>query len=153
MCQCCVRDNYLFVNFSTPPFLLLSCFWRFKAFSFSNFPIFYEFYETSALQLTTKSYWKRSFFWSLFSHIRTEYGEIFRENTDQKKLRIWTLFTQCWWHLLVCSYIIEGQKSQVLDLKFELGVANIKKMKRYRVCILWSVLNFSSIPYEKKYAW
>ena len=45
----------------------------------------------------------RSFFWSLFSHIRTEYGEIrsispysvrMRENTDQKKLCIWTLFTK-----------------------------------------------------------
>ena len=44
-----------------------------------------------------------SFFWSIFSRIRTEYGEILRispysvrmrENTDQKKLRIWTLFTQ-----------------------------------------------------------
>ena len=44
------------------------------------------------------------FFWSVSSRIRTEYGEIFRispysarmrENTDQKKLHIWTLFTQC----------------------------------------------------------
>ena len=44
-----------------------------------------------------------SFFWSVFSHIRTEYGEILRispylirmqENVVQKKLRIWTLFTQ-----------------------------------------------------------
>ena len=70
----------------------------------------------------------QSFFWSVFSRIRTEYREILREkcpntefflvcilphsgrirrdtislylvrirkNTDQKKLRIWTLFTQC----------------------------------------------------------
>ena len=36
----------------------------------------------------------RSFFWPVFSRIRTEYGEI-RANTDQKKLRIWKLFTQC----------------------------------------------------------
>ena len=45
----------------------------------------------------------RSFFWSVFSHIWTEYGEILRislysvrmrENTDQKKLRIWILFPQ-----------------------------------------------------------
>ena len=44
------------------------------------------------------------FFWSVFSRIRTEYGEILRtsaysvqmwENTDQKKLHTWTLFTQC----------------------------------------------------------
>ena len=36
------------------------------------------------------------FFWPVFSRIRTEYGEIvqMRENTDQKKLRIWTLFTK-----------------------------------------------------------
>ena len=42
------------------------------------------------------------FFWSVFSHIRSEYGEKrsispysvrIRENTYQKKLRIWTLFT------------------------------------------------------------
>ena len=45
----------------------------------------------------------RSLFWSLFSRIRTEYGEILRispysvrmrENTDQKKPCVWTLFTQ-----------------------------------------------------------
>ena len=45
-----------------------------------------------------------SFFWSVFSRIRTEYGEIrnispysvqMRESTDQKKPRIRTLFTEC----------------------------------------------------------
>ena len=45
-----------------------------------------------------------SFFWSVFSRIRTEYGDLLRkfsysaqmrENTRQKILRIWTLFTQC----------------------------------------------------------
>ena len=44
------------------------------------------------------------FFWSVFSRIRTEYREILRispysfrmrENTDQKKFRIWTHSTQC----------------------------------------------------------
>ena len=44
-----------------------------------------------------KSVQKRSFFWSLFSRIRTEsispYSVWMRENTDQKKLRIKTLFT------------------------------------------------------------
>ena len=43
---------------------------------------------------------KRSFFWTVFSRIWTEYGEILRiypysvgirENTNQEKLRIWTL--------------------------------------------------------------
>ena len=51
-----------------------------------------------------KSVQIRSFFWSVFSRIRTEYEEILRisqysarirKSTDQKKLRIWTLFTQC----------------------------------------------------------
>ena len=45
----------------------------------------------------------RRFFWSVFSYIQTEYGEILsispysvqmRKNTDQKKLPIWTLYTQ-----------------------------------------------------------
>ena len=60
-----------------------------------------------------KSVQIRSFFWSVFSCIRTEYGEILRispysvrmrENTDQKKLRIWTLFTQCKKILLFLFY-------------------------------------------------
>ena len=50
-----------------------------------------------------KSVQLRSFFWSVFSRIWTQYGEILRislysvrmrENMDQKKLRVWTLFTQ-----------------------------------------------------------
>ena len=48
----------------------------------------------------------RSFFWSVFSRNRAEYGDLLRnspysarvrENRDQKKLRIWTLSTQ-WWN-------------------------------------------------------
>ena len=51
-----------------------------------------------------KSVQIRITFWSVFSLIRTEYREILRispysvrmrENTDQKILRIWTLFTEC----------------------------------------------------------
>ena len=51
-----------------------------------------------------KSVQMRSFFWSLFSRIWTEYGDLrsislysarMREYRDQKKLRIWALFTQC----------------------------------------------------------
>ena len=53
-----------------------------------------------------------SFFWSVFSRIRTEYGEIrsispylvrIRENTDQKKLRTWILEN-------------EGTTSQLLEI-------------------------------------
>ena len=50
-----------------------------------------------------KSVQIRSFFWSVFSRIRTEYGEKrsispysvrIQENSDQEKRRIWTLLTQ-----------------------------------------------------------
>ena len=50
-----------------------------------------------------KSVQIRCFFWSVFSCIRIEYGDLLRifpysvrieENTDQEKLRIWTLFKQ-----------------------------------------------------------
>ena len=46
-----------------------------------------------------KSVQVRSFFWSVFFRIRTEYGDLLRkslysvrirENTDQKKLRVWS---------------------------------------------------------------
>ena len=55
------------------------------------------------LKHCVKSVHMRSFFWSVFSCIRTEYGDLrsksshsvrIHENTDQKKIRIWTLFTQ-----------------------------------------------------------
>ena len=41
-----------------------------------------------------KSVQIKSFFWSIFSCIRTESSVQIKENTNQKKLRIWTLFTQ-----------------------------------------------------------
>ena len=51
-----------------------------------------------------KSVQIRSFFWSVFSCIRLEYGDFMKspyssrmkEKTDQKKFCIWTLLTQCW---------------------------------------------------------
>ena len=51
-----------------------------------------------------------SHFWSVFSYIHTEYVDLLskspysvqmQENTDQKQLRIWTLFTQCCFKLLL----------------------------------------------------
>ena len=76
---------------------------KYGVFSGPYFPVFW---------LNTGKYGKhpvkriqiRSFFWSLFFRIPTEYGEILsispfsvrmRENTDQQKLRIWKFFTQC----------------------------------------------------------
>ena len=59
-----------------------------------------------------KSVQIRSFCWSVFSRIRTENGEIqsispysvgIRENRDQKKLLIWTLFTPCFPYFPVFS--------------------------------------------------
>ena len=59
-----------------------------------------------------KSIQIRIFLWSVISHIRTEYGEILhislysvrmRENTEQKKFRIWTLFTQ--WEMILLPVI------------------------------------------------
>ena len=46
-----------------------------------------------------KSVQMQSFFLSVFSHISL-YSAGMQENTDQKKLRIWTLFTQ--WYLQSC---------------------------------------------------
>ena len=67
-----------------------------------------------------KSIQIRSYFWSVFSHIRTEYGEIrrispysvrMRENTDQKQLLIWTLFTQ-----LIYKVKLSGISGSLLKL-------------------------------------
>ena len=66
-----------------------------------------------------KSVQIQSFFWSTFFRVKTEYWDLLlkslysariRENTDQKKLHIWTLFTQCW-----------GQSSVFIS-NFELSV-------------------------------
>ena len=60
-------------------------------------------YQENLVPLRLHEYFPiTEFFWSVFSHIRSEYGEKrsispysvrIRENTYQKKLRIWTLFT------------------------------------------------------------
>ena len=59
------------------------------------------------LMNTTWSVQIRDFFWSLFSRVRTEYGDSkspdsvrIPENTDQKKLQLWTLFMQ--WQCCYC---------------------------------------------------
>ena len=53
-----------------------------------------------------KSVQTRSFFWSVYSRTRVEYEDLLRKslysvrarkNTDQKKLRMRSLFTQFWW--------------------------------------------------------
>ena len=55
------------------------------------------------LGLCVKTVQVRNFFWSVFPCTLTEYGDLFlkspylariQENTDQKKFRIWILFTK-----------------------------------------------------------
>ena len=67
-----------------------------------------------------KSVQIRRFFWPVFSRIPTKYGEIrsissysvrMRENTDQKKLLIWTLFTQ--WQMNISLMSKELQKKRI----------------------------------------
>ena len=85
----------------------------------------------------------RSFFWSVFFRIRTDYGDLLskfpssvrlRENTYQKKLRIWTLITQCLTffdfqyqisNTLPKPYITRNSKKHLLS--FNLNVIDIKK--------------------------
>ena len=64
----------------------------------------YTFYLHQTKLHCVKNVEIRSLFWSVFSHIRSEYGEILCispfsvqmwENADQKKLPNWTLFRQC----------------------------------------------------------
>ena len=67
----------------------------------------------------------RSFFWSVFSCILTEYQDLLRkspysvriqENTDQKKRRSWSLFTQ-WleraFPLLPFNYFLENYTLEI----------------------------------------
>ena len=70
-----------------------------------------------------KSVQIRSYFWTVFSRIHAEYGEILRispysvrmrQNTDQKRLRIWTLFTQCPLKWKTFSENLRFSDSQVL---------------------------------------
>ena len=91
----------------------------------------------------------RNFFWSVFSRIRTEYGEIrsispysvrMRENTDQKKLRIWTLFTQC-------KDTELNDTVSILTLKStpERRILWTQNAKRERICLInWHNYNITT---------
>ena len=60
-----------------------------------------------------KSVQIRSFFWSIFSHFWTEYGEIRTSPNAWKygpeKIRIWTLFTQ-WWAFYLLFILLRVQE-------------------------------------------
>ena len=90
--------------------------------------------------LCVKSVQIRSFFWSAFSRIWTKYGEIIRispysvrmrKNTDQKKLLIWTLFTQC-------IFDVDNWKKPFFDYKIQVKVYSLhKKVSCGFVHIYW----------------
>ena len=73
----------------------------------------------------------RSFFWSVFSHIRNDHGDLrskspfsvrIWKNTDQNKLRIWTLFTQyyrLWWIQQIKSpFLIISKQQWLVTINF-----------------------------------
>ena len=77
-----------------------------------------------------------SFFWSVFSCIWTEYGEIrsispysvrMWENTDQKKLRILTLFTQ-WWFRRLHSWQVKMMMKMMMRMMMKMMVKMNLKM-------------------------
>ena len=90
-----------------------------------------------------KSVQIQSFFWSLFFCIRTEYGDLrskypysvrIQENTDQKKLRIWTFYTQCIITLLCPEFSKYGNRNLVVLKNSQLSdlhLMYIENVKRF----------------------
>ena len=90
---------------------LEECFWNYiKKIKFRECQHFrnavFQYFSIANNSYSVKSIHIWRFFWSVFSRIWIEYGDLLhkppysvrmRENTDQKKLRIWTLFTQWTW--------------------------------------------------------
>ena len=80
--------------------------------------VFYKFYFVISKHNVidcVKSFQIRSFFQSVFSCIRIEQGNLrskypdtvrIQENTDQKKLRTWTFFTQRYFYRTASWYIL-----------------------------------------------
>ena len=94
-----------------------------------------------------KSVQVRSFFWSVVSRIRTKYGEIrsifpylvqIRENTDQEKLRIWTLFAQ-WILLCILLFLLwQGITSRWFFLFIYCDLVTAFKSKLFWICFFYS---------------
>ena len=82
-----------------------------------------------------------SFSGSVYSRIRTEYGEIvrMRENTDQKNLRIRTLFKQCKWNYFSCH------KHERWNLKAYSNICSRERMFFFRN---WTI-RFQYTPNEQ----
>ena len=110
-------------------FFCLLTFWKFlsnlacaaslKSINSSSLPKIYV-VGNRVNQHGVKSVKIRSLSWSVFSRFLTEYGEIqsiplysvwMQKNMDQKKLCVWTLFTQC-------SHLIYWTTSHFLNIAF-----------------------------------
>ena len=87
----------------------------------NNIKIFIPGWNLDELHHCMKSVLIRSLFWSVFLRIRTKCGDLRRksaysvwmqENTDRKKLRIWTFLMQC------TSYILR-RATELCDTLFQ----------------------------------
>ena len=83
----------------------------------------------------------RVFFRSVFSHIWTEYGDLLRkspysvqirENTDQKKLGIWTFFAQ--WQVQNLIRTIDSFYKERLQISNSYQTYSIKKRLFWKTC-------------------
>ena len=83
---------------------MIDIFWSQLEILMSIFPETIVVKTSYYLSHCVKSVQMRSLIWSVFSCIRTEYRDLWsksshsaqiRESADQRKLRIWALFTQC----------------------------------------------------------
>ena len=106
---------------------------------------------TSNLNFNVQLFWKsknhfqcvksvqlQSFLWSVFSRMWTEYREILcispysvrmQENTDQKKLCMWTLFPQCLFYVLCLNFSAETKTNFISNFVFQF----LKKKKEITI--------------------
>ena len=75
-----------------------------------------------------------------------------QENTDQKKLRIWTLFTQgqtiklSWIHIKICSYITYIIKGLCFKSSYQNNLTVIAIWTYYKSCLwIWSIERSSKL--------
>ena len=109
--------------------------------------------QISHLCHCVKSVQIRSLFWSVFSRIRTDYGEIrispysveMRVNTHQNKLRIWTLFTQ-WWYfcqdLKILSRFFGISINCLIDTVFVSNLSEWERKRRFCISLSQRSLSF-----------
>ena len=101
-----------------------------------------------------KSVQIRSFFCSVFPRIRTEYGEIrsislysvrMWENTDQKKLRIWTHFTQSF----ITKIQLNSLQTSCLTTSKKCAVGNATSIRAFKFSYC-KITNQLKVPYRVK---